>query len=1496
MKDSEGQKHITSLLFKGIDADTDPELLMPDHGSVRHAAHMRRTINGTYKRTPGDVVHFDRTLDAFKTCVGLFNWSAEDYLVEFQYSSQTPYKTTIYIANYKVAEHEDIPGDRSAYVDAVIDNDDGIIYATDGGTPVAYDLMDMLDSIATDKYFADYDKDAHRLQLTTHVNQPVFVQLENVGAGQGVEPGSYSYSIRYADPAGNVTNWSPSTPLIPVHQYTQLTTPNDTKYGLFSSGSEPSITGTKYGIRIRFRVTNTAGFTSMHIKRVPNNTGLSPDFTSAPEYITLVADADGNLVDIANTTHDIIDFVDKKGLTWLTLDESSEFESAPIKYCNAVRLIEGRLVLGGVEYESRDLNLSDSAFLVDGETKRIQPINMDLGLAGFKDTWNQVYRKSHMRGERYGYAVQIVDDMGGLTFASGVPGNTNFKFFNRREVLTGISETLSNKYTDERPNYATVASHTADVNDRTFEAFSYKANTTMGSALLLDIPRILDEKTFYTNAVYSTMTPTGQNDKRDAGFMHSLPTDMIESSNYQFQQAYGNHIWSLGAAFTGMDVSLLPSWARGFKIVRTPAAGRVVCQGIGTFVFEERTASPWAVKKNWLKLMFYSPDIDPAIGVKGSLYDDILNNPEDYEIQLVSPLGYTTAMYSNHEDVSAAEDFSADLLSYANIYYENQIYSPWDDSAHIGRASGYVTFGRFRNYIGLPGYDSQGAAISNSTNQFIWGIKSTVIARNGGQFGNGNGRGNLLELEIDDTDTLYAFDDELTEEAGTFTNNRAFNEPWYIVNIIKDGASVLTNNTTNFEDTGVYQKLKALIGEGNATSTQVFQLVDERFEDYAAQEAGTVRAASHRYILVNDQKWMDVTHETAGNITTWDGTINTGGGLGTGSFTVYGGTFYGMYTVTGDRIAAPKVDCYINFDVDADIINYYPAAGWGIEVVYNADSPIIVFGGDVTVGETFCAIIDNEVNGNRLKSEIAAARSDEQFSLRGPVPAFTYTNGGAVAGSHVYDLPAIAVDPNSNNEYEYLGKRNTDSDYIRQWVVGFYCESRSNIALAYGDVFPQRNYVQRPCSYGSPLSNESTEDYFERIGLFGGYYNDYGDEHLKWNYGGFHLPQMCNFDYSKKSSSRSTSKPLVGYTERTKFDQRILYSLEKRPDVQNSPSLRTFLPFNYYDMKRPDLGEIKMLYDDISSRGRNLYAITESGMALLYTNKTMLRDVTSAPIGLLQIEGQFIHDELWISVGLGCPYRLSRSKSQGTIETVDGKFMQALAFVNRKGIMLFYNNQLINIISNWRDTLLPICKGLPQGISYRRTVTCFNERNNELWVDLGNGAGTYVFNFFQNNWTHRLEHEYERMIFMEKGSFGLYADWPYIFGSVQDRIYSVEEGTFTLASNGANNMTPYIELIINPSLHESWEFIDMLIHANAIPSQITYDTTPTNVSPNIDTSPAMRNFNPGYYSKIGLRNSGAKSGKALQGPYLRVKIEFDVSQSTEYEIKALRTGIKNMIG
>lgn len=1499
---------ITNLFLRGIDVDTDKNLLTPDHSTVRAAYLMRRTINGTYRRVPGDVIEEDRTEDVLEYCTGLFFWETENQVVEFWYNINN-YVKTIYIGQWKVAEHLELPGTRVSMIDATIDEDDGIMYVTDGAmAPVYYDLMDMLNSSATQKYFTDYDKDVHRLQLVTNTNQPIFIGLEHVGAGSGLKGGGYAYATRYADTQGNVTNWSPSTPVIPVHEENVTTTPGRTKNGVFTHGEAPGELTNK-GIRIRFRVTNEAGFAYMQIKRTAHDAGQSPDFTPNPEYLNLVVDANGAAVDISSTIYGVIDFVDKSGLDWLPLDEASELESSAIKLAKTVRLSDGRLVLGGVEYEARDLSsLSDSAFIQDGESKRAQPLNMDLGFEGFSKTWNQVYRKNSTRGERFGYALQFVDDLGGLTFAVPIPDLENYQMPNRRDAMTGIAETLSNLYGIERPEYALYASDASDSWDRAFEAFSrvWQDTKTAGTArspAMLDVEGV--SPSFDT---FQPFYPDGIGDNQDWGFRKDIPCDRMDGYGYTFHQSLNNHIWSLGWAFTGIDTSLLPDWVRGFKVVRTPPAERVLAQGLATYVFDEAVGVLTPADKEASKITFYSPDIDPMYGNKAYLYNDIVNNPSDYQVQLVSVLGFNSSAFSGSYE--APGHYSVDLLSYANIYYENYIYNSLDPLAKIGRGSGHVTFGRWRNYLGLTG-GNIGAGITSRSPSYLFDI-SAVEEINGGEHGTSDGRSNMLELTVDAA--IYAQLTGMTKTTGDDDVNRAFHEPVYIVNIVHNNANILTTNTQAYQDTGVYQKLESILGAAVGGSGQTYQLVDERWEDFAAVGAGTVDADDVRYIYVNGQKWMDVTEETGDNITTWGAAVNSGGGLGTGSFTVYGDTFYGMYTVTGSEIAngsatVKTLNQYQNLFIDFDVvatINFYPTEGWIIKVVYNNNSPIVVFGGDSFVGEVFNAVVDNKVNGAKSMGAVSGSiQSDaqtEQLQVNGPMPALTYRISGV---SNAVFIPRYAKDaPTSAGGQQtraaYDNERTPVSDIIpddydieatniRQWVFGFICESKSNTILAYGNTYPRRNYVQRPTSYPPRDTGETPEEYYIRAAVYDDYYETFGDEYLLWERGGFITPQMLNYDYTKEVAARAVNKPLAGYAERTEFLQRLAFSLTKDPAIQNSPSLRTFLPINYYDLKRADLGEITMLYDAVSGQGRNLYAVTEKGMALMLTNKTIMRGAVGEHVSTIDLEGNFIQDEIWLSTSIGCPRILARSKSEGTIETPNGQFVQALSWVNNKGVMLFYNNDVKNIIANWRDTLFGVCKSLPGGTNFPTLLTSFNEKENELWVQMS--GNTYVFNFFLNNWTHELPHNYDRMLYVHGAT--AVTPVPLILGARAERLFKVQDGTYTLLSDSGEDMDPYIEIVVNPDLHTSWDFIDYLLHANAVPKEMTFDTGAS--SPNTDTPPTVKDLNPGLYANIGRRDSGAKSGKAMQGPYLVIRITFDGSLTTPYDVKAIRIGITNII-
>jgi len=48
-----------------------------------------------------------------------------------------------------------------------------------------------------------------------------------------------------------------------------------------------------------------------------------------------------------------------------------------------------------------------------------------------------------------------------------------------------------------------------------------------------------------------------------------------------------------GFSIGGVDPDKLPEWVTSFSVVRTEPAGRVVCQGIGTYSLEELSGAFW---------------------------------------------------------------------------------------------------------------------------------------------------------------------------------------------------------------------------------------------------------------------------------------------------------------------------------------------------------------------------------------------------------------------------------------------------------------------------------------------------------------------------------------------------------------------------------------------------------------------------------------------------------------------------------------------------------------------------------------------------------------------------------------------------------------------------------------------------------------------------------------------------------------------------------------
>ena len=157
--------------------------------------------------------------------------------------------------------------------------------------------------------------------------------------------------------------------------------------------------------------------------------------------------------------------------------------------------------------------------------------------------------------------------------------------------------------------------------------------------------------------------------------------------------------------------------------------------------------------------------------------------------------------------------------------------------------------------------------------------------------------------------------------------------------------------------------------------------------------------------------------------------------------------------------------------------------------------------------------------------------------------------------------------------------------------------------------FPNINYIMRPRYYDVLVAANN----FVAAGgqIFDQYAVDYPDEHLIWNYGGFRYKPNLPIDYAHKQNIKIyDSKPSVGYEEKGRYFDRVVWSLDRQGNIQDSPNLKTFLVENKYDID-DQAGKIKFAFDaDVDRYGNVIYAITERGICMLLVDKNMITAAT----------------------------------------------------------------------------------------------------------------------------------------------------------------------------------------------------------------------------------------------------------------------------------------------
>jgi hypothetical protein len=724
---------------------------------------------------------------------------------------------------------------------------------------------------------------------------------------------------------------------------------------------------------------------------------------------------------------------------------------------------------------------------------------------------------------------------------------------------------------------------------------------------------------------YSQVTPVGrrslpnQNTYDDIRFTNIM--DTVDGVDDNEIDQYGSNISTIGLRIGGIDVTKLPDNVKSFSIVRTPAAGRVVCQGIGMYALTEGPI----LKKSLTKLWFYSPELDPVIGTKGGVYEDIKANPDNYKIQLVAPCGFFSDFYSSYPSgaVDEFQDFVSMPICGAGAD-ARKMFPP--DSAETN----YISFGKWRN-------TNQGTGLVNSELIFDISLAQDVP----------HAKVRVPYLEMTLSSNIY-YTTDVANHSSSNADAKAFHEPWYIINIIQS-KEVPNNNVNSYNEIGHSIRLESIVGLSSGKADQQFPLVEERPEDVLSTGE---TATTYRYIYVDGKPWLESHNITAiaAHLTALESV---------GHFTPSGGLLcYGIFTLSNNTIIFDQV-------LPISGTPAVPAAGSKIVVKYNSNSPIEVFLGDTYVADASFLAVD--VKGGT-----------PEFSLEGPMPHYDFTfkttyhqadNGLAVSHAGIWE--------DTGTHHVSL---------IRQWLVYFTCESTVNLPLAYKNFFPNRLYAMRPIAgFDTKLETETVVDYFNRWNIYPQYNDDYPNEYLNWMYGGLSTPSSMNFDYEKILPLKSYAEPQSGVGEFLSLMKRLHWSTQRIPGFESN---KVFVPTNIYDLKNDRASQISILYDQYSERGSNLYAITDRGAALLLVDKQMITTAEGNNLTILSENAGYIKGEVWLSNSIGCPKEFWRGKSEGAVKLPNNVVASILVFPSDDDIVMLTNNNFVKIADNMRQSIV----------------------------------------------------------------------------------------------------------------------------------------------------------------------------------------------------------------
>ena len=905
---------------KGANFDVDKEFLTLGEGQYIDSRNMRNLsmdgTNGAMKKIGGEELLYPNInnncidgdlspMAASYICIGATVVNGN--IVEFWADTDETDPSYIRINGQIVLLSDDFPitYDHPLQMDTNESCIGGEVYITDFNVePMIFNVEDLMsnsgmlpDTDCTEKYFAEFNLSLYTLSLNRALNHPVFVKLDagtggytDILAGSGLPVGYVTYSFRYATDAGDRTSWSAPTNLIPV--VSRLTNGSEPNFPHLQTHSKPADISVPsvYGAHIKLRVDNIADYDFIELRR---DFWYSENPIGNPPVVEIIAKIDVTAGELS--VRDILD-QGKEAEEVVSGDELVEVIAA-IRRAKAIRYFNQTLYLMNVEYESRDV--AETLTYTNGN--EMYPCIENMGVRGHGEPHNAARYKSLMRGEEFGWGILLWDSQGGYSFVDKIPNFGSYQMPNRRDITSGFTEDVSYLGTPRAANVNGSVSQTHEVFDleeatRKEDYCSYKniyqdrggasAGTTKPTAptlfsqgidtmsILYGCPTAADEGledpagfVDADNLFWRPFTPTSQSDI-DNDCLDYVVNNLVENSGAPVEYSplgFSPRYFSMGMALD--SVGGFPEWAKAFSVVRTVRADRVQAQGLGFYSMNKADgAGNPNTSKELFEFWLYLPDADDNHGINNNLLEAIQSDPAGYGIQLVSPLGFFTEVYSFDDD--AARDKAADLVTWCRFYRDQAGASAQinpNENPNMGILDGvtgdrFVAYGKWRSSVDFGQQHPVG-----TNGNFVYDIDSVVEET--------SNRAKYLKLTT--VQRIYNEGNWGNASNGDEPDVQDWHEPVYMVNIIKKNAVVPDNNTTQYKYTGNYVKLESLVGVSGFSDSENFELVDERWEDCIQQINGTTSTTFNnywRFCWIEDQagnkrRWWNINEASPAQIT-----------------------------------------------------------------------------------------------------------------------------------------------------------------------------------------------------------------------------------------------------------------------------------------------------------------------------------------------------------------------------------------------------------------------------------------------------------------------------------------------------------------------------------------------------------------------------------------------------------------------------------------------------